>query len=223
MTAFARVLVAGALATAGALSSSGPFAQADTPEQSAPIEQSTPLVVEQDEPGRLEDAPPASSRSRGEDRRLQSSEAGPRRTLLPLVQPLWSELSPAQQQVLEPFAEQWNSWSTSDKRNWLALAERLPRMQTEDQLRTRERIAEWAALTPEQRRVARQNYRIARELPPEERRTQWERYQRLSPEEQKALRSSGPASNTAARTANPRSGLAREAAQPLVPGSRDKP
>jgi hypothetical protein len=187
---------------------------------SAPIRTSPPAAVIDDERDHEE---PGNDRDRGAmaGAEVQAEEPQiPRETLLPLVQPLWSELTKSQQRVLQPFASQWNTWAAADKRRWIALANRVPRMRAEDQDRARKRIVEWAALTPEQRRVARQNYRIASELTPDERRAQWERYRQLSPEEQKALRARGSsaASNTAARTATRRSGLAPEAAQPLAPG-----
>ncbi|MEO7199558.1 MAG: DUF3106 domain-containing protein [Dokdonella sp.] len=142
---------------------------------------------------------------------------GSRGTMLPLVQPLWSELDAVQQDVLAPFASQWNAWPAAEKQSWLALAGRVPKMECEDEARTRERISEWAALTPDQRRVARQNYRLARQLPPDERKAQWERYTQLTPEQRAVLRSSGWTSNTAARHAGAPTGLAKDAAQPFAP------
>ncbi|MBN9426244.1 MAG: DUF3106 domain-containing protein [Burkholderiales bacterium] len=138
-----------------------------------------------------------------------------RASLLPLAQPLWSDLTPAQQAVLQPFAEQWNSWPAQEKLNWVSLANRMPRMKVEARDKISQRIREWAQLTPEQRRLARQNYRLAKRLPPDERMAQWERYQQLTPEQQSVLRTSGWTSNTAARHAGARTGLAKEAAQPL--------
>lgn len=139
-----------------------------------------------------------------------------RASLLPLVQPLWSELTDEQRAVLEPFAEQWNGWSATEKRSWVALANRVPRMSDEARERAARRVREWAELTPEQRRQARQNYRIAKRLSPEKRQAQWERYRELTPEQRSVLRTSGSTSNTAARHAGARTGLAKEAAQPLA-------
>lgn len=138
-----------------------------------------------------------------------------RASLLPLVQPLWSELSTAQRDVLSPFEAQWNSWSSQEKHNWISLADKVPGMAPAAQARARKRISEWAALTPDQRRIARQNYRLARRLPPEQRQAQWERYREMTPEQQSVLRISGTTSNTAARHAGARTGLAKQAAQPL--------
>ncbi len=142
--------------------------------------------------------------------------AAPRGSLLPLVQPLWSDLTSAQQAALAPFEPQWNSWSADEKRGWLKLAERVPKMSDEQRERVDERIREWAKLTPEQRRLARQNYRLAKRLDPDERQARWERYRELTPEQRAVLRTSGTTSNTAARHAGARTGLAKQAAQPLA-------
>lgn len=144
------------------------------------------------------------------------SPAAQRGSLLPLVQPLWSELTSDQQAVLAPFEPQWNGWSAVEKRGWLKLAERVPKMSDEQRERMDERIREWAKLTPEQRRLARQNYRLAKRLDPDERQAQWERYRELTPEQRAVLRTSGTTSNTAARHAGARTGLAKQAAQPLA-------
>jgi hypothetical protein len=139
-------------------------------------------------------------------------------TLQSLVHPLWSDLSESQRQVLQPFASQWNTWPAAEKRSWVALANRVPRMKPKDQARAQRRISEWAQLTPGQRQIARQNYRLARQLlPRDERVAQWERYTQLTPEQQAVLRNNGWTSNTAALHAGARTGLAKEASQPLAP------
>lgn len=155
--------------------------------------------------------------------RAEDAPGAPRASLLPLVQPLWSDLTPAQQALLEPFEAQWNGWSAQDKRSWVSLANRLPRMSPKARERAQARIREWAALSPEQRVLARQNYRLARRLPPDERQAQWERYRHMTPEQRSVLRTSGWTSNTAARHAGARTGLAKEAAQPLADLARRPP
>ena len=134
-----------------------------------------------------------------------------------LAGPSWQELNSGQRELLQPFASQWNGWTADDKRRWLALADRLPRMEATRQQRARQRISEWAEFTPEQRRIARMNYRVARQLSPDEREAKWERYTTLTPEQQSVLRTSGRTSNTAAGHAGARTGLAPRAAQPLAP------
>ena len=151
-----------------------------------------------------------------------SEPAFRRKSLLPLVQPLWSELTARQQQVLEPFAEQWNSLPIEEKRAWKALAERFPRLSAGERRHAEKRINEWALLTPEQRKLARQNFRLAKELPRDERVAQWEQYQNMTDEQRQVLQH-GSTSNTAARHAGSRTALAKEAAQPIAEVVRRNP
>ena len=144
-------------------------------------------------------------------------DAGARPSLLPLAQPLWQDLPRVEQQVLQPFEAQWNSWPATEKRRWQALARRMPEMTPEQQARALQRIDEWAALSPEQQRLALRNYRLARQLSADERKAQWERYTKMTAEEKRKLRAGGATSNTAAGHAGARTGLAKEAAQPLAP------
>jgi hypothetical protein len=161
-------------------------------------------------------APGVAPVARPEPLRLDPPRAdAPRPTLLPLAQPLWSDLTPAQQQVLRPFESQWNGLPLSEKRAWADVARRFPQMKPDEQRRIERRVAEWAQLTPDQRRVARANYRLAQQAEREQLLAEWERYQSLTPEQQAVLRAAGATSNTAARHAGAVTGLAREAAQPL--------
>jgi hypothetical protein len=139
----------------------------------------------------------------------------PRPSLLPLARPLWSELTAAQQRVLEPFAAQWNALPLSEKRAWADLAGRFPKMKPDARKRVEQRVVEWAALTPEQRRLARANYRLAQQVARENVLAEWESYQALTPEQRSVLGTAGSTSNTAARHAGASTGLAKEAAQPL--------
>ena len=143
---------------------------------------------------------------------------GPRPSLLPLAQPLWSELKPAQHEVLAPLEPQWNALPATKKRSWLKLADQVPRMKPPEREKALARIREWAELTPEQRRLARNNYRLAKGLDKDEREASWEQYSSMTPEQRAVLRTNGWTSNTAARHAGAPTGLAKEAARPL-PGA----
>ncbi|HEY5632557.1 MAG TPA: DUF3106 domain-containing protein [Burkholderiaceae bacterium] len=138
-----------------------------------------------------------------------------RASLLPLAQPLWSELNASHREILAPLAPQWNALPSTSKKAWLKLAERVPKMRGADREKALERIREWASLTPEQRRLARNNYRLARKLERDEIGADWEQYSRMTPEQRAVLRTSGTTSNTAARHAGASTGLAKEAARPL--------
>jgi hypothetical protein len=139
------------------------------------------------------------------------------RVIPSLGQPLWKDLKAEQQQLLAPFADQWNTLPAEEKRAWVSLANRVPNMSQDERVKAQGRIVEWARLSPDQRRLARQNYRLAKSLPSEQRVAQWESYQTLTPEQQQVLRSSGSTSNTAAKHAGSRTALAKEAAQPMSP------
>ncbi len=128
----------------------------------------------------------------------------------------WSALDADQQNLLAPFAGQWDQWADGERRAWLALAGRFPAMPPAEQLRARERIRQWAELDPEERQVARANFGLARRMPEHQRVEQWQRYRAMTPEQRSVLREHGRTSNTAARFAGSRTGLAKEAARPLA-------
>ncbi|MDR8728631.1 DUF3106 domain-containing protein [Burkholderia pseudomultivorans] len=121
-----------------------------------------------------------------------SSAAALTADLAPLPLPLpaatgplsWSRLTPAQHAALAPFADQWDGFSDARKRKWLKIASRFQKMTPDAQKRLQERMTEWARMTPEQRRVARENYQSAKELSAQARERAWKAYQQL-PEEQK--------------------------------------
>jgi hypothetical protein len=96
----------------------------------------------------------------------------------------WARLTNAEHIALAPFAGQWDSFSDERKRKWLKIAARYPKMSVEAQKRLHEQMAEWVRMTPEQRRIARENYQISKGLSRETRQNAWKAYQ-LLPEEQK--------------------------------------
>ena len=96
----------------------------------------------------------------------------------------WSKLTNAEHVALAPFESQWDSFSEERKHKWLKIASRYPKMTPEAQKRLHDGMTEWVHMTPEQRRVARENYQVSKELPREARQNAWKAYQQL-PEEQK--------------------------------------
>lgn len=138
-----------------------------------------------------------------------------RSSLVALLEPLWIDLTDAQQKALAPFAPEWNTWPTAEKKSWVALADKLPAMSDERREKAQRRIMEWANLSPEQRRVARANYRLAKERSPKQRVEEWQNYQSMTQEQREVLRRAGSTSNTAAGHAGAATGLAKEASQPL--------
>jgi hypothetical protein len=94
--------------------------------------------------------------------------------------PAWTELTPAQQEVLAPLKDEWHEIDTARRNKWIRVADRYPKMKPDAQQRLQTRMREWAALTPEQRQVAREKYQNIKKLPPEKRarvKSQWQQYQ----------------------------------------------
>lgn len=102
----------------------------------------------------------------------------------PLDKPLWKDLTPVQQQALEPLVGEWDKMEGLRKKKWLEVANRYSSMGPDEQQRLHERMREFITLTPEQRRQVRQTYARTQKLDPSEKSAQWEQYQQL-PEEQK--------------------------------------
>ncbi len=138
-----------------------------------------------------------------------------RPSLVSLLEPLWIDLTPEQQAALAPFAPEWNTWPTAEKKAWVNLADKLPGMSPERRVKAQRRIREWANLSPEQRSTARANFRLAKELSAKEKAEEWRNYQSMTQEQREVLRRAGSTSNTAAGHAGAATGLAKEASQPL--------
>lgn len=145
-----------------------------------------------------------------------AATGAPKGSLLPLAQPLWNELTPVQRETLAPLEPTWNALPLAKKRSWLALTDKMPTMDTAERATAQARIQAWAALSPEQRRMARNNYRLAKTLDRDERLATWESYSQMTPEQRSVLRANGWTSNTAARHAGAPTGLAKEAARPIT-------
>ena len=101
--------------------------------------------------------------------------------------PAWSALSTPQQQALQPLTKLWPAMSAAQKRKWLAISQNFVQLSDQEQITIQSRMQEWAALSPQQRSVARLNYAGAQQLPVEDKRAKWEAYQALSPEEKQKL------------------------------------
>lgn len=99
----------------------------------------------------------------------------------------WQELNAGQRVALRPLERDWGAISASQKQKWLEIATRFPSLQPDEKTRMQTRMTEWAQLTTEQRRDARVNYQQAKQVAPQDRRSQWEAYQALPAEEKSKL------------------------------------
>ena len=92
-----------------------------------------------------------------------------------------------QQQALSPLATEWDKLDSPHKSKWLEISRRYVTMKPEDQSRMQERMRAWIALTPEQRRVARESYARTKKLNTDQKSAQWQQYQQsLAPKPEPA-------------------------------------
>lgn len=114
-----------------------------------------------------------------------------------IANPSWKELSVPQQAALSPLANEWDKLDALHKSKWLEISRRYVSMKPDDQSRMQERMRAWVALTPEQRRVARESYARTKKLNTDQKSAQWQQYQQL-PEDQKKTLAAEAAKNKVA-------------------------
>ncbi|WP_229423354.1 DUF3106 domain-containing protein [Massilia frigida] len=100
---------------------------------------------------------------------------------------LWKDLSRPQQVALDPLKAEWDHMETVRKQKWLDIANRYSSMKPDEQLRVQERMRDWIKLTPEERRLARENYTLSKKIDKSKKSVEWEKYQQLPEEEKKKL------------------------------------
>jgi hypothetical protein len=73
-------------------------------------------------------------------------------------------------------------------KKWLEIAGRYATLKPEEQARLQERMRDWLKLTPEQRMAARENFAKTKQISPEKKNEQWQKYQQLTEEEKRSWR-----------------------------------
>jgi hypothetical protein len=101
----------------------------------------------------------------------------------------WQNLTAQQKNALTPLAPHWSQISAAQKNKWLAISNNYDKLSTKEQVTLHERMADWAALSPQQRAQARLTFNETKNLGSDEKKTQWEAYQALSADEKKKLAS----------------------------------
>lgn len=110
----------------------------------------------------------------------------------PKKSPTWSDLTADQRGILAPLSNDWDALDSPRKKKWIGIAKRYPSMTAAEQEKVQRRMQDWAKLSPEQRRTAREGFKNIAKLPPEKKqslRDKWEEYQQLPEEEREKLRS----------------------------------
>ncbi|MRV75649.1 DUF3106 domain-containing protein [Duganella sp. FT92W] len=111
-----------------------------------------------------------------------------------MEKPLWKDLSAAQQRALEPLKGEWDKLEGLRKQKWLEIANRYNAMKPDEQARVQERMRDWVRLTPDQRRMVRENFARSQKVAPVpgQKSAQWEQYQQLPEEQKKQLADKAP-------------------------------
>lgn len=102
----------------------------------------------------------------------------------------WKELSTTQKKVLQPLQAEWDRIDGLNQAKWLQIANRFVSLKPDEQKRIQKRMELWAALSPEQKQIARLNYSRTKKIETAQKTKQWELYQQL-PVEKKQLLASG--------------------------------
>ncbi len=134
----------------------------------------------------------------------------------PEGQPTWKTLSPAQREALAPLAPIWSEINSNRKRKWIALSANFNNLSPQDRATLHGRMKEWASLSNAERNRARLNFAQTRELSHEEKKTQWEAYQALSPERKQELAAQAKAPPSGAAPAVTKSPSGKLAAVPVT-------
>ena len=114
----------------------------------------------------------------------------------------WQSLQSSQKKALAPLAPHWAQISPAQRKKWLAMSNNFDNLSTKEQAILHERMAEWASLSPQQRAQARLNFNQTKTLDADAKKTQWETYQALSPEDKKKLAAQQPTGIRGAATAS---------------------
>lgn len=99
----------------------------------------------------------------------------------------WAALTPQQKRDLQPLKKEWQGLTADRQQKWLEVAARMPFMSDEERQRIRERMFEWARMSPSQRGQARLQFQEVRQWPSEDRQARWEAYLALTDDERTAL------------------------------------
>jgi Protein of unknown function (DUF3106) len=131
--------------------------------------------------------------------------------------PAWIELEPVHRQALQPLQKDWVNFDPASKRKWMDVAKLFPRMSPEERARVQQRMREWAAMTPAQRRQARILFQDTKTLSAgDELPQRWQQYQELSPEQRSELAERAVQRKALAAASRKRSG---SAPVPAAPGT----
>lgn len=127
----------------------------------------------------------------------------------PLSQPSWTQLNGEQRRILAPLSAEWDKMEGFRRKKWLGIAQRYQSLSADEQVRIQRRMTDWAKLTPEERKRARNNYKSLQNATPEKKeavKLKWQEYKELPETEKTRLKAE------AARKPSPRTAPSKPAA-----------
>ena len=117
-----------------------------------------------------------------------SAKPPPGKPALPTIgHPYWNELTEVQRETLRPLAASWDTMEASRKRKWLSVVQSYKSLSRTEQTILQSRMAEWAALSPQERTLARLNFAESKKVIKGEKSTKWDNYRALPSEDKKAF------------------------------------
>lgn len=99
----------------------------------------------------------------------------------------WGDLDSAQQNALHPLQSKWAELSDIQRRKWIAIVKNFPKLRPDEQAKLQERMSAWAALNPQDRERARENFANSKASAPSTKTGSWEEYRALPQEERDKL------------------------------------
>jgi hypothetical protein len=120
---------------------------------------------------------------------LAQNAAAPAAQTRPAPAPnsLWHNLSFAQKKALAPLAPHWAQISPAQRNKWLAMSNNFDNLSPREQATLHNRMADWAALSPQQRAQARLSFNETKTMGSDQKKSQWEAYQALSQDDRNKL------------------------------------
>ena len=108
---------------------------------------------------------------------------GPAHAALPIFeQPEWIALTDEQKSVLTPLHDEWQTMDAFRRKKWIGIANRYAGMSEVEQASIQRNMKEWAKLSSDERKLAREQYRKLKKIEPEKRQAvkrEWEEYSAL--------------------------------------------
>jgi hypothetical protein len=98
----------------------------------------------------------------------------------------WKSLPLESREVLAPLASDWDKMPGYQQSRMLSAARKYPNLRPIQQERFQERIRDWAAMSPDQRKAARDSYQGLQKLPPAKQHELRERWLEQRKEHQEA-------------------------------------